>query len=34
MALLHMDALLPNLIGDESWRDFVHERIAALIGAG
>jgi AcrR family transcriptional regulator len=34
MGLLHMDTLLPNLIGDKSWRDFVHERIAALIGAG
>jgi TetR/AcrR family transcriptional repressor of uid operon len=33
MGLLHMDTLLPNLIGDKSWRDFVHERIAALIGA-
>jgi len=33
MGLLYME-LLPNLIGDESWRDFVHERIAALIGAG
>jgi hypothetical protein len=34
MGLLHMDTLLPNLIGDKSWRDFVHERIPALIGAG
>ena len=33
MGLLHMDTLLPNLIGDKSWRDFVHDRIAALIGA-
>ena len=33
MGLLHMDTLLPNLIGDKSWRDFVHERVAALIGA-
>ena len=32
MGLLHMDTLLPNLIGDKSWRDFVYERIAALIG--
>jgi len=34
MGLLHMDTLVPNLIGDKSWRDFMHERIAALIGAG
>ena len=34
MGLLHMDTLLPKLIGDKSWRDFVHERVAALIGAG
>ena len=33
MGLLHMDTLLPNLIGDKSWRDFVHERISALIGS-
>ena len=33
MGLLHMDTLLPNLIGDKSWRDFVHERISTLIGA-
>jgi len=33
MGLLHMDTLLPNLIGDKSWRDFVHERISVLIGA-
>jgi hypothetical protein len=33
MGLQHMDTLLPNLIGDKSWRYFVDERIAALIGA-
>jgi AcrR family transcriptional regulator len=33
MGLLHMDTLLPNLIGDKSWRDFVHERISTLIGS-
>jgi AcrR family transcriptional regulator len=33
MGLLHMDTLLPNLIGDKAWRDFVHERVSALIGA-
>ena len=32
MGLLHMDTLLPNLIGDKSWRDFVRERAAMLIG--
>jgi AcrR family transcriptional regulator len=32
MGLLHMDTLLPGLIGDRSWRDFVHERVATLIG--
>jgi AcrR family transcriptional regulator len=34
MGLLHMDTLLPGLIGDRSWRDFVYERIAVLIGGG
>ena len=33
MGLLHMDTLLPNLIGDKSWRDFVHDRVSDLIGA-
>jgi AcrR family transcriptional regulator len=33
MGLLHMDTLLPDLIGDKAWRDFVHERVATLIGA-
>ena len=32
MGLLHMDTLLPNLIGDKAWRDFVYERVATLIG--
>jgi AcrR family transcriptional regulator len=32
MGLLHMDTLLPSLIGDQSWRDFVCERVATLIG--
>jgi AcrR family transcriptional regulator len=32
MGLLHMDTLLPELIGDLAWRDFVYERMAALIG--
>jgi AcrR family transcriptional regulator len=34
MGLLHMDTLLPGLIGDKSWRDFVRERVAKLIGVG
>ncbi len=33
MGLLHMDTLLPDLIGNRGWRDFVQERVAALIGA-
>jgi AcrR family transcriptional regulator len=32
MGLLHMDTLLPGLIGDKSWRDFVRDRVGALIG--
>jgi len=32
MGLLHMDTLLPDLVGDHSWRDFVRERVATLIG--
>lgn len=32
MGLLHMDTLLPNLIGDKPWLDFVRERVATLIG--
>ncbi len=32
MGLLHMDTLLPGLIGNLAWRDFVYERIAASIG--
>jgi AcrR family transcriptional regulator len=32
MGLLHMDTLLPDLIGDRSWREFVQERVATLIG--
>ena len=33
MGLLHMDTLLPGLIGNKEWRAFVHERISGLIGA-
>jgi AcrR family transcriptional regulator len=32
MGLLHMDTLLPGLIGDKSWSDFVRDRVGALIG--
>ena len=32
MGLTHMDTLLPHLVGDHAWRDFVRDRIAALIG--
>ncbi len=32
MGLTHMDTLLPHLVGDHAWRDFVRERIAAMIG--
>ncbi len=32
MGLLHMDTLLPSMIGDKPWRDFVRERVATLIG--
>ena len=32
MGLLHMDTLLPNLIGDKPWRDFVQDRVATLLG--
>jgi AcrR family transcriptional regulator len=34
MGLLHMDTLLPGLIGDKLWRDFVRERVGKLIGVG
>jgi AcrR family transcriptional regulator len=33
MGLTHMDTLLPGLVGDPAWHDFVRDRIAALIGA-
>ncbi|MBV8136835.1 MAG: TetR/AcrR family transcriptional regulator [Deltaproteobacteria bacterium] len=34
MGLIHMDTLLPDLVGDGSWREFIRERAAALIGVG
>jgi AcrR family transcriptional regulator len=32
MGLIHMDTLLPDLVGDDSWREFIRERAALLIG--
>jgi AcrR family transcriptional regulator len=32
MGLIHMDTLLPDLVGDASWRTFIRERAALLIG--
>ena len=32
MGLIHMDTLLPDLVGDKAWREFVRERTACLIG--
>lgn len=32
MGLMHMDTLLPDLVGDAKWQGFVQERVAALIG--
>jgi TetR/AcrR family transcriptional regulator, transcriptional repressor of aconitase len=32
MGLTHMDTLFPRLIGDNSWRNFIANRVAALIG--
>ena len=32
MGLMHMETLLPQLVGDSKWRDFVQHRAAALIG--
>ncbi|MGO9603994.1 MAG: TetR/AcrR family transcriptional regulator [Candidatus Binataceae bacterium] len=32
MGLTHMDTLLPRLVGDHAWSNFVRDRIATLIG--
>ena|SRR5215469_15214738 len=32
MGLIHMDTLLPDLVGDGPWREFIRERAAVLIG--
>jgi AcrR family transcriptional regulator len=33
MGLMHMETLLPKLVGDAKWHDFVEGRVAALVGA-
>jgi AcrR family transcriptional regulator len=32
MGLTHMETLLPELIGDPAWREFVRDRIATIMG--
>jgi AcrR family transcriptional regulator len=32
MGLMHMETLLPQLVGDAKWYDFVQGRVAALMG--
>jgi len=32
MGLMHMETLLPKLVGDPKWHDFVQNRVLALIG--
>jgi AcrR family transcriptional regulator len=32
MGLNHMETLLPDLVGDQAWREFVHARIATIMG--
>jgi AcrR family transcriptional regulator len=32
MGLMHMETLLPQLVDDAEWHDFVQDRVAALIG--
>lgn len=32
MGLMHMETLLPQLVGDAKWHDFVQDRAAALMG--
>ncbi len=32
MGLTHMETVAPHLVGDPAWREFVSDRIAALIG--
>jgi TetR/AcrR family transcriptional regulator, transcriptional repressor of aconitase len=32
MGLMHMESLLPHLVGDAKWHDFVQNRVATLMG--
>jgi AcrR family transcriptional regulator len=32
MGLMHMETLLPQLVDDPKWRNFVQDRVAALVG--
>jgi AcrR family transcriptional regulator len=32
MGLMHMETLLPQLVSDAKWQDFVQDRVAALMG--
>ena len=32
MGLMHMETLLPQLVGDTEWQEFVQGRVAALLG--
>ena len=32
MGLMHMETLLPHLVGDRNWRDFVEKCVDALLG--
>jgi AcrR family transcriptional regulator len=32
MGLMHMESLLPHLVGDPKWHDFVQNRVTTLIG--
>jgi AcrR family transcriptional regulator len=32
MGLMHMETLLPHLVGDPKWHDFVEKRISVLLG--
>jgi hypothetical protein len=33
MGLMHMETLVPQLVGNEEWTDLVASRIALLLGA-
>ena len=34
MGLMHMETLLPHLVDDPEWRDFVEKRVDKLLGTG